>query len=1232
MKSIFVSSTFRDMHFERDILNREIGPKLNYILSKYNKSIRISDLRWGVDTTDLSEKGASERVLSVCFDEINKCKPYIIILLGDRYGYIPDDGGLSVTHMEIIRGAFENAETDHIFIYFRDADYTCMPEETRSVFLEQDAAAKGKLDALKEELFRRLPERCRTYRAHWSEEDARMVSDEFTDLVYRDLEAEFTREFAGAAYQSPLQQQRSENEELLCENLQSVYKNDADLMAAAEAVVTADKPYGIIGDAGEGKSVYMSLLCSTLRERGCRAEILFCGDNAFSASIRNAAEYVLYTLVSSSGEEYDFEGCSAFEYEELLAKILSQRTSVKEKSYLFLDAVDKCDEGMVNFILWCGRYLSGQLQVVFSSRAIREINGLEHSLILRDIKHDRAELRLMAECLLGKYRKALNEDLIELLTEKASTPLQLSIILQRLLNLNAADYESINQNGGGIGAINAYLRSLIEKDAKDITAMIGSLLNSLLESSSNVQFALGLIGLLASSECGLPEYDLKDLCGLLDIQWVQLDYVDFLAKFAFFIRVRDSGRLDLSHDVFRQAFREAQEEQIRPAYSRMAMYYLNYKTQNSFTIRTFFHSAYHGRQSRRLVEFLVNHHGLFDVWKQGASSLGKEMRACMLQTFLLDNGAFVMGSAQKCRDLEELMLFQNALSTALFSASEFLPKEVILYLASAIMQLPLTVETFPSETAELELFSCERLLRRCSITGEDAEKFLSDCRREIDAKKGGEPDTGKNGKSEDPVERMFEIICSPDAAVSEKAMCLYNLLDLCRDMASDATQAEKSEALLMRLLDCDAAGVMEEEKPISLADIYTALGAVYKAQRKWTDAIKYDQMSLEIYRGLYEKYPNPVIFRKYRARVYNIVNVMEAQAIQEGADQNLWQQIRDQYAEAYRLDAIAIGQGVSDQELLECASAIMSYGTAMINTGDHDGGFQKYKEGIALILDLAENHPRHELYLKICNHLMECFYLLSTCRRYDEAVEIFSDIYKYLTEVIESGQNELSKEALSDVRNFSNRIYGILAELFRENNVDDSLKLLRVLSKLYQIILPIAPYGFKAAAMRTQRNIGDILFSRKADYRRAFEEYQELFRLVREYDLAGPNDSGRFNDQVNLRMGEAYLRMFICLHRLGELEPLKKMVKEAPEDAKYLAEHTEAYHDDPAAFLYITGMKLAEEHRSLGIAVLTQAFHVTRSETYDQKGHANTVAKILMAIQHLSGASEANDRSVHSDE
>jgi hypothetical protein len=48
------------------------------------------DLRWGVDTLSLDEEIAREqKILSYCLDEARRCAPYILILLGDRYGYLP---------------------------------------------------------------------------------------------------------------------------------------------------------------------------------------------------------------------------------------------------------------------------------------------------------------------------------------------------------------------------------------------------------------------------------------------------------------------------------------------------------------------------------------------------------------------------------------------------------------------------------------------------------------------------------------------------------------------------------------------------------------------------------------------------------------------------------------------------------------------------------------------------------------------------------------------------------------------------------------------------------------------------------------------------------------------------------------------------------------------------------------------------------------------------------------
>ena len=44
------------------------------------------DLRWGV-TEEQARRG---EVLPICLAEIERCRPYLIGLLGERYGWVPD--------------------------------------------------------------------------------------------------------------------------------------------------------------------------------------------------------------------------------------------------------------------------------------------------------------------------------------------------------------------------------------------------------------------------------------------------------------------------------------------------------------------------------------------------------------------------------------------------------------------------------------------------------------------------------------------------------------------------------------------------------------------------------------------------------------------------------------------------------------------------------------------------------------------------------------------------------------------------------------------------------------------------------------------------------------------------------------------------------------------------------------------------------------------------------------
>ena len=92
MDLLFVSSTFQDMQYERDAIRDLVMPRLNKEAHEYGQSVSVCDLRWGINTAKLDADTAALKVLDVCLDEIENSKPPMIVILGERYGWIPPDG------------------------------------------------------------------------------------------------------------------------------------------------------------------------------------------------------------------------------------------------------------------------------------------------------------------------------------------------------------------------------------------------------------------------------------------------------------------------------------------------------------------------------------------------------------------------------------------------------------------------------------------------------------------------------------------------------------------------------------------------------------------------------------------------------------------------------------------------------------------------------------------------------------------------------------------------------------------------------------------------------------------------------------------------------------------------------------------------------------------------------------------------------------------------------------
>lgn len=95
---VFISSTFVDMQQERDILSRLVFPRIRERLKHNDVAVHEVDLRWGVTRVMAANEGAAD----ICLDEIEKCTPLVIGMVGNRIGWRPDTDGLHHRRSEFI--------------------------------------------------------------------------------------------------------------------------------------------------------------------------------------------------------------------------------------------------------------------------------------------------------------------------------------------------------------------------------------------------------------------------------------------------------------------------------------------------------------------------------------------------------------------------------------------------------------------------------------------------------------------------------------------------------------------------------------------------------------------------------------------------------------------------------------------------------------------------------------------------------------------------------------------------------------------------------------------------------------------------------------------------------------------------------------------------------------------------------------------------------------------------
>jgi tetratricopeptide (TPR) repeat protein len=261
------------MQQERDELVKHVFPKLRELCESRGVVWGEVDLRWGI-TDKQRDEGL---VLPICLQEIRECRPYFIGLLGERYGFVPEEldpilvqrepwlvdyAGRSVTELEIVHGVLADPQmADHAFFYFRDRNYHAHEPDfgwgpgneeilrlgTKRAWLHA-CVGRERLAALKERI-------C---------DSGLPVRDDYADpralgqLVLDDLTAVINRVFPTGSQPTPLERERRLHE-AFARNLADVYIARPQLFDLLDTHADGDEPpIAVLGVAGVGKSALLA--------------------------------------------------------------------------------------------------------------------------------------------------------------------------------------------------------------------------------------------------------------------------------------------------------------------------------------------------------------------------------------------------------------------------------------------------------------------------------------------------------------------------------------------------------------------------------------------------------------------------------------------------------------------------------------------------------------------------------------------------------------------------------------------------------------------------------------------------------------------------------------------------------------------------------------------------------------------------------------------------------------
>ena len=554
--TVFISSTFKDMQYERDCINREVVPILNQFFLPYRIAIRVIDLRWGINTIDCDESNVEQSILKVCMNEIDRSRPLFIGLIGHRYGWIPDTSkyACSVTEMEIVYGAMRDSDSKKSSIFCLREPFE-IPIDSGSIYFEDNIEKQNKVMKLREYIcseFQEYSDHIKRYKAKLDEKNGQVYDlADFKNFVVQKLTNIICENFSIEQFQN----NKYVNNYLRLGNLFDSYiwnttyiQRENDIEKSAIKKLEEQGVCFICGELACGKSSMLSYLYRTATNDSNTIALYY--NATLSTGIHKMLELLnfwIYQLSKKLGyafveTTYDVDVEVVLSRNQLVDSAVIEASKKLDK--LCGVARDKC----YNVVF----YIDG-INSIYKDKPIERLLDVIPAqpiflIIDQNIKTNadcnvylkpftQNEIELYLRCKFNYYDKELHRRVVSTISEKVSNvqgnQLWLDIVSYLLLNLDADDFKIISETNAKTEEekIETYFINLINVIPTDIKELFLFVYNKCIK-YFNSELVYRSLKYISVSRIGLRDCDLQQLLGDL---WNPIDFAIFRRWFSPFI-------------------------------------------------------------------------------------------------------------------------------------------------------------------------------------------------------------------------------------------------------------------------------------------------------------------------------------------------------------------------------------------------------------------------------------------------------------------------------------------------------------------------------------------------------------------------------------------------------------------------------------------------------------------------------------------------------------------------